>query len=510
MKASLLAAAFAGCLPVEPPRTCEEPTVRVAQDLGADVLLASVRDPYDPAWGGPGVALADLDEDGWLDAVVAVPTGDTRVLWNDGTGALVPDVARRIPAAVSVALADLDGDGLLDAWLGTAKGEPDLLLTRGFTEVVVLPESRGYSVTGSVADADADGDIDLFVARHQPDPDDAMLRRGVGAGGGNGLYLNEGGTLVDARAHLPADLLDGLSFQGAWLDADGDEDLDVYLVNDFGAWIDPNALLRNNGGAFVRDEACGCELASSGMGAAVADVDENGVPDLFVTDIGSPTLLLGDGAGGWYDATLARKAEVPFSPDHQAAWGTAPVDLDLDGHVDLFATYGPVEFWYPLLEVGDKDGNIARASMTQGDVFLRNRGGVYFSEDAARVGFDDTRVGRAVAVGDLDRDGRPDLVTVGWELTGEPFLRVYRTEGGCGAGVTVRGGVEDVGARVETVVAGETRVGWLLPSTTFSQSAPELIVGLGGHERAERVTVRWPSGAEESWAGVEAGAVLDL
>ncbi|MFN7147498.1 MAG: CRTAC1 family protein, partial [Myxococcota bacterium] len=349
-----------------------------------------------------------------------------------------------------------------------------------------------------------------FFARCAADPDYALITGGAGAGGGTGLYVQEDGALVDAGGRLPADLRDGFSFQGAWLDADGDEDLDVYLVNDFGAWIDPNALLRNQAGAFVQDAACGCELASSGMGAAVADFDENHVPDLFVTDIGSPTLLLGDGAGAWYDATLARKAEVPFAPDHQSAWGAAPIDLDLDGHVDVAATYGPIEFWYPLLDVGDADGNVARASMEQRDVFLRNRGGVYFSEDATRVGFDDTRVGRSVAVGDLDRDGRPDLVTAGWELTGEPFLRVSLAEGGCGTGVTLRGAAEDVGARVETVVAGETRVGWLLPSTTFSQSAPELIVGLGGHETAERITVRWPGGAEESWADVDAGAVIDL
>ncbi len=507
----LIFGVLVGCVDAADDLFCESPGVRVAQDFTAAELVVEPTDPAwpdDPSWGGPGLALGDLDGDGWLDAVLAAPTGASRILWNDGAGVLVPDPDRTLPAAIAVALADFDGDGLLDAWLGTDANEPDLVLTKGFTVTTELVESDGYTVTGSVADYDGDGDVDLFVARHVARPDIGHL---VG-GDGNVLYVNEGGVLADARARLPADLLDGFSFQGAWLDADADADLDIYLVNDFGAYVDPNALLLNDNGTFTRDSTCGCELRMNGMGAAVADYDDDAIPDMFVTDIGNPTLLIGDATGAWYDATLSRNVDIPFSSERQTAWGSAPVDLDLDGHVDIAAVYGTIELWHEG-RVGSTD-TVLQDSRVQRDLFLRNRGGLYFSEDARNVGFDDTRVGRSVVVGDLDRDARPDLVTAGWELTGETtgniFVRVSLAEGGCGTGVTVRGGVEDVGARVETVVAGETRVGWILPSTTFSQSATELYVGLGGHADAERITVRWPSGAEETFGSVEAGTVIDL
>lgn len=516
---TVLAATYllqAGCQGSEPERFCEEPGLLVAQELSAADLVGAPTDPAwsdDPSWGGPGIALGDLDGDGWLDAVLAAPTGASRILRNDGTGTLVPDPDVTLPAAVGVALADFDGDGILDAWLGTDAGEPDLILTQGFTQTTALVASDGYSVTGSVADYDLDGDIDLFVARHVGQPDNELIAGGGGVGDGSVLYTNEGGVLTDASARFPTEFLDGLSFQGAWLDADADDDLDMYLVNDYGALVDPNALFINEAGGLTHDPSCGCELEMSGMGAAVADFDGNATPDMFITDTGNPALLLGDNTGAWYDAALARHVEIPFTPEHQAAWGSAPLDLDLDGRVDIAAVFGPLELWH-VIQVGDADGTVLSDSRVQRDVFLRNRGGLYFSEDGRRVGFDDTRVGRSVVVGDLNRDFRPDLVTAGWALTsdttGDVFVRVSLAEGGCGTGITVRGGVEDVGARVETVVAGETRVGWILPSTTFSQSATELYLGLSGYHVAERITVHRPGGAEETFDSVEAGTVIEL
>lgn len=467
----------------------------------------------DPSWGGPGIALADLDGDGWLDAVLAAPTGASRLLWNDGTGTLVPDPDFTLPAAIGVALADFDGDGVLDAWLGTDEGEPDLVLTHGFTRTTKLVASDGYSVTGSVADYDADGDMDLFVARHVPQPDDDAIVGGDAVGGGNVLYVNEGGILTDASDRLPAELLDGLSFQGAWLDADEDDGLDMYLVNDFGPYVDSNALLRNAGGDMRRDQSCGCELEMSGMGAAVGDYDADGTPDIFVTDIGNPALLMGDSSGAWSDAALARQIDIAFTSERQTAWGAAPIDLDLDRRVDIAYVHGALEVWHSIT-VGDDAGSTLPDSRVQLPAFLRNRGGLYFSEDARQLGFDDTRVGRSVVVGDLDRDSRSDLVTAGWELndetTAEIFVRAYLAEAGCGTGITIRGSVPDIGSRIETLVGGESYVSWLLPSTTFSQSATELYMGLGGYQSADRITVRRRDGVEETFDSVEAGAVIEL
>jgi hypothetical protein len=115
-----------------------------------------------------------------------------------------------------------------------------------------------------------------------------------------------------------------------------------------------------------------------------------------------------------------------------------------------------------------------------------------------------------VAVGDLDRDGRQDLVTAG-----KHFLRIWRTTGGCGTGITVAvdagpSNRSGLGTRVD-VTAGElTTTQWMLPATTGSSSAPELYFGLGAQRRAARVRVTWPDGTVSDSDDVQAGARLAL
>jgi hypothetical protein len=112
--------------------------------------------------------------------------------------------------------------------------------------------------------------------------------------------------------------------------------------------------------------------------------------------------------------------------------------------------------------------------------------------------------GRAVAAGDVDRDGVVDLVT-----TGKQFLRVWRGTGGCG-GVTVSlddGSLnrQGVGARVDATVGGRTVTHWMLPSTTGSASAPEVYVGAGGRAFVERIVVTWPDGRTTSASDIPVG-----
>jgi hypothetical protein len=113
--------------------------------------------------------------------------------------------------------------------------------------------------------------------------------------------------------------------------------------------------------------------------------------------------------------------------------------------------------------------------------------------------------GRAVAVGDINRDGVLDLVT-----TGKQFLRVFLGEGGC---PTARLSLDDgalnrqgLGARVEVTVGGRTRSVWMLPSTTGSSSAPELLLGAGGRGFLERVVVAWPDGSRQTLTDVPMGS----
>lgn len=456
-----------------------------------------------------GVAIADLDGDDWLDLVFVTMTATT-FLYNDGSGTLVAGAAPPIdlptgwPGAHAVAAVDLEQDGDWDLYLGTSGDTPDLVAWNegGTFRTEALPDSAGAAFSGHFADADADGDLDLVVANAYWDVEAEDVVAGRVRGDENRFYIQEDGRFTNATARLPADSLDGLTFQVAWLDADTDGDLDLYVANDAGPWVSPNHLLLNDGtGHFTSAADCGCQLEMYAMGTALGDVEGDGDPDLYITDVGGPNLLVNDGAGTFHDATLAAGADIPPTAENMTSWGTTFVDLDRDRCGDLAVVYGVSGSnadYVSALDPTWEDG------IEQADVLLAGdcAGGFQRRDD---WGFGDRERGRSVAVGDLDRDGRPDLVTAG-----KPFLRVWRTEGGCDHGLRVRPavGTQAIGARLEVEVAGDVRTEWMLPWTASSSSAHEWTVGLGTAEIADRVTVTWPDGRSATLTQVASGSDL--
>lgn len=463
--------------------------------------------------GGPGLAVADLTGDGWLDVVMAVPVAPSVVLVNDGTGRLAVDAGpwldgERLPAANAVASADVDGDGRWDLVLARGTGFDDLVLRNtgaGFTSAA-LPASRGESYTPSFGDLDGDGDLDLFVARLSANLDTAGIQSGSLLGDPNTLYLNDFGTFSEWAGLPEASRLD-FSFHGAWLDVDADGDLDLYQSNDFGAWTSPNRLLLNDGGVFT-DAGTGSAGGVSGftMGSAVGDANADGQPDLFVSDLGHTWLLLGTGAG-LVESAAALGASVVADGDHLASWGSVFVDLDGDGLQEVAVAYGSlfVDTEAESFEdyVGDQGADWVDAAV-QRDVLLQ-QGPDGFVDVSAAAGFDDGGVARAVATGDFDRDGRPDLV-----VAGVPYLRQYRTAGGCGAGGTLRVAGSAWGPGLQVRVVNEALDTVVLPavSGTFSSHAPEVPIPLGGRGQAD-VTVSWPGGGSRT-VTVRAGEVVDV
>ncbi len=490
------------------PVDCDPVAVTMTGEWLADELPTYRDKSHTPA----GVAVGDLDGDGWLDALMAYG-GGALVLLNDGAGQLVPawgwtiDDAQ-MPDASAVALVDLDGDGDLDAFFGRDTGSSDSILendgTGRFVTRQVLPNSEGAPSTGAFADFDGDGDLDLFVATTTTNTDGSEVLENGSIGDGCRLYLQgDDGQFVDATANVPAEILYGWTFQGSPIDAEGDGDLDIYMANDFGAWLGPNVLLLNDGHAnFTVAEDCYCDLVMFGMGAAVGDANGDALPDLYVTDIGGPNLLVNAGDGTFYDATNALGVGIPID-ESLTSWGVSFVDINQDSFNDLAVTFG--QLGQPEI-VDQLEGNEDWVDFEeQPDVLVVSDGRGGFTRPD--TGWNDTWRTRAVAVGDLDRDGRPDLVTAG-----KYFLRTWRTAGGCEPGlqVTLTGDAKNrnaIGARVLVEWQGHRQTQWMLPSTTGSSSAPELYFGLGGSAQADRVTVTWPDGTVSEATDVPAGPV---
>jgi hypothetical protein len=464
---------------------------------------------------GPGVAVADLDRDDDLDLAWVSARGWGVWLQNDGSGAFA--VAGELPAWGSgVAAADLDDDG--DADLIVVGPQADALLrndgTGGFTAEPLEPASPVTEGAGaSVADLDGDGDLDVAVAMYAHALNGQVILEEGGQGDGSVVYWNDEGALRRDVAAIPSPASTGLTFHLALLDVEGDGDLDAYAVNDFGATALPNRLLRNDRGAFTDVSAgCGCDLAMFAMGAAVGDPDGDGDPDVFLTNLGPPRFLANDGAGRFYEAGAATGLVIPDDAVHDSSWSARFVDVDLDGREDLAVAFGQLDAPGTLMAewLAEREDVVFENAAAQPDVLLLNRGPAGFEDASAAVGFDDPAVTKTLAVGDVDGDARPDLITAGLD-----FLAVHRVDAGAQRGIAVRlegppGNPDGIGARVEATVGGRRLVRWMVPTAqgSFASDAAEVYVGLGQADFAEEIVVRWADGSETRVEGVGAGRVV--
>jgi enediyne biosynthesis protein E4 len=479
----MLAWLLAACGAPEPiDAACSLPRFEKVASFGALELTGK---PAREDWfnRGPGFGLTDLDRDGDLDLFVALADAPSLVFENDGRGgfarAQATADASELPTGLGVAIADLDGDEWADIVLARGRNDDDLVLHggEGFRfRASPLPESRGESRSPSLGDADGDGDLDLYIAGFVPIPDPERIRQGKDPSDGGRFYWNEDGAFV-AEAALDPSISRGFGWQGAWLDADDDGDADLYVANDYGNDVEPNALLLNEGGALRRAEDCFCDVGTNAMGAAVGDADGDGRIDLFLTDIGRAILLSGASDGRFLDRT-AVAGVIPGRDNVGFGWGALVTDLDLDGWSDIVTTYGAP--WPGESKPGSEEDTLA---LGLPDGTFRSLGGF------------DSGTSRTAMVGDLDRDGRPELL-----IGGLTYLDVWKVEGGCPRGITLAlsGAPPDrqaLGARVDvTLDDGRRYTRWNWPSVTNGQSASEVVVGLGGAKSAD-LRIVWPDGA---------------
>ena len=498
---------------------CAAPGLRLVSEFTSTQIhpMGSPPAPFVLGSCGWGLAVLDVNDDGWPDLVPAGAWAQTHVLVNDG-GSFAPDSTIEfdggpLPMGNGLTTGDVDGDGRVDLVLLTSTGTPDRVYINrgeGRFESTELVNSSFESQSAALFDADADGDLDLFVARHVDAHSTSLpeLMAGTFEADPNGFYWNDAG--VFSPGTVPGNPV-AASFQGIPYDADDDGDLDLLVINDFGAFIHASELMVNEGGTFTTADDCQCDGAKFGMGGAVGDVDGDGVPDVHVTNFGSPELLMGMGDGRYYESALARGIAV--GPERVTGWGTSFIDLNMDGHSDLVSTFGPVLVgmegdWSDLVDhevVADIDDLPAQPNalwMNDGDAF---------TEFSSMLGFDAMGVTRAVVVADFNRDGLPDLATSGLLANRHQVIRIYASEGGCGPGVVVdfpEMGAADLGATVEWSVNGLARETWMLPGTTFSNSGSSLHLGLAGHPVADWVRITPVNGDPVEHANVPAGTTV--
>ncbi len=490
---------------------------------------------------GAGVALLDYDQDGDLDLYFANgaplvdrtpgPGHPNRLYRNEGefrftdqtTAAGVGDAGW----GYGVAVADIDNDGFPDLYVANL-GPNALYRNRGDGTFERVPDAGGadhpgFSASAAFFDADGDGDSDLIVLGYTADEIADLPPPGAGAScvwfglpvfcGPSGLipapdvfFRNRGdGTFEDATA--AAGLDDAAPAYGLGVvtgDLDGDGDLDIYVAND----SVPNHLWRNDGSGFFLEEGllAGVAynvdgLAQAGMGVDAGDFDADGQLDLFVTNFSHDTnTAYRNSGGGFYEDSTTRN-ELRMPGWFYLGWGTRFTDLDSDGRLDLFVANGHV---YPTAEEAGSGTWYAMRNQV-----FRNVGGGAFEESPWEG---PVRSSRGLGAGDLDGDGRPDLVVTNVDDAAALFANrsVDRSVSLRLVGTTaVRDGD---GVRVRFVSsdgAGQLREAHRSGSF-LSSSDPRVHLGAGGEAAVREVEVRWPGGEVEALGDltVEGGVVV--
>ena len=482
-----------------------------------------------------GVIVFDYDRDGWPDIYftnaptveMAIKGQKTRgALYHnnhDGTFTDVTDKARLTSScfAMGGAVGDYDNDGWPDLYL-TCLGGNVLYHNNGdgtFTDVTAkagVADGR-WSTGAAFGDYDGDGFVDLMVSNYV----DFRLNdlpgfgsspnckfRGIDVqcgprglkGAGDSLFHNNGdGTFTEVSKSAGVSDPNGYYGMGVvWADFNNTGRPDIYVAND----STPKFLYKNLGngkfkeiglesGTAVSED--GSEQAS--MGIAIGDYLHTGRPSIYVTNFSDEnnSLYRNDGDWNFTDVSYQSGAALPSLP--WVKWGTAFVDIDNDGWLDLITVSGHV---YPQVDTLPSGGGYRQPKLLQ---LNQKDGTLCDASEQAGPALQEKRVSRGLAVADLFNDGNVDVV-VG-DLDGSPMiLRNHGVPGQHWVSFELAGTKSNrlaLNARIKIVAGGMTQTQEIHSGGSYlSQNDLRVHFGLGPAEKITSVEIRWPSGKVEN------------
>jgi len=497
---------------------------------------------YLPETLGPGVAFIDYNNDGWQDIFFVNGTRwpghpgavTTPALYRNNRDGTFTDVTRQAGLAIpmyglGVAVGDYLNNGYDDLFV-TAYGGNHLFRNNGdgtFTDVtreagLARSGTEGLSTSAAWVDADRDGRLDLLVANYvqwSPQTDLYCTMDGVHKsyctpesykGASLELWHNNGnGTFTDVTKQ--AGLYDptSKSLGIAILDANQDGWPDIAVSND----TEPNKLYINNrngtftergipeGIAYSEDG-----VARAGMGIAAADYDQSGYPSLLITNFSNQMIALYQNQENGLFVDQAPTSAIGHTSLLTLGFGCFFFDYDLDGWPDIFVVDGHLD---PAIEAIQR-----RVHYAEPPHLYRNLDGKNFVDVAAQMGaaFDAPRVGRGAAYGDINNDGAPDIVIT---TNGGP-AQLFENQGATNHALRIKlvgtkSNRDGIGS-VVWVQSDTTSQKQMLTSGSSYLSASELVLtfGLGTSTKANIIEIHWPSGAVTRLTNVPADQILTI
>jgi enediyne biosynthesis protein E4 len=493
-----------------------------------------------PETMGPGVAFIDYDNDGWQDILLVngmdwpshARKHTTLALYHNNQNGTFTDVTQKAGLAVEmfgmgVAIGDYDNDGRDDIFI-TTLGQNHLFHNNGngtFTDVTKQAGLWGpneFSTSAAWVDYDRDGKLDLVVANYvqwSPETDIYCALDGKTKsyctpesykGTSVRLWHNRGdGTFEDATQKAGLYDTTSKSLGIAVLDANQDGWPDILISND----TQPNKLYINNeNGTFTEmGVASGIAysedgIARAGMGVDAADYDRSGSSSVVITNFSNQMLALYHNERNGLFVDEAPQSDVGHASLLTLGFGCFFFDYDLDGWTDLYIANGHIEDAIERVQ--------PRVHYAEPPHLFHNLTNGKFQEvtDAVGASFASPRVARGAAYGDINNDGALDVLVAS---NGGPTA-LFRNTGATNHSLRInligtKSNRDGIGTDVRVTAGTDAQTKTLRSGSSYLSSS-ELILtfGLGSHAQAGSIELRWPSGQVDQLKNIAADQIITV